>query len=102
MLKHCLTVANFAGDPGDTAVLKKEKDKDALRVAASNVRSYVSKKLLEWEGGPNRGDRAKGRIITGLAKRIMTYLNRIKNAQCLPEKTKVDMVTLIGLDELLQ
>ena len=50
-LKHCLTVANFAGDPGDpgdTAVLKKEKDKDALRVAASNVRPSVSKKF--WNG----------------------------------------------------
>ena len=70
-LKHCLTVANFAGDPGDpgdTAVLKKEKDKDALRVAASNVRPSVSKKMLEWEGVPKRGDRDKRTLTTGLAK----------------------------------
>ena len=83
-------------------MLKKKKDMDALRVAASNVRSYVYKKFLEWEGGPNRGDRAKGRIITGLAKRIMTYLNMIKNAQCLPEKTKDEIVNLIGLDKLVK
>ena len=58
-LKNCLTVADFAGNSGDIAVVKKDKDMDALRVAAANVRSPVSKHKLEWEGGPKRGDIAK-------------------------------------------
>ena len=32
-LNHCLTVNNCAGNPGDIAVLKKEKDMDVIRVA---------------------------------------------------------------------
>ena len=83
-LKHCLSVANFSGNPGDISVLKKEKDMYELRVAASNIRLYVSKTFWEWEGGQNRGDRSKGTSITGLAKIIMTFQKRIKNAQRLP------------------
>ena len=41
-LKHFLTVANFAGNPGNSLVLKKEKYMDTLRVSASNIRSSVS------------------------------------------------------------
>ena len=101
-LKHCLTVAYFVGIPCDIAVLQKEKDMDALIVAASKFRWSVSKTLLEWGVFPKRGDRSKGTLITGLAKKIITYRNRIKNDQSLPEKTKVDMVKLIGFDELAQ
>ena len=45
---------------------------------------------------------AKVILITGLSKRVMTYRNRVKNAQRLPEMIKFDMVTLIGLDELMK
>ena len=62
---------------------------DALRVAASNIRLSISKTLLGWEGGQNEGDISKGTLIPGLAKRMMTYWNSIKNAQRLPENTKV-------------
>ena len=60
------------------------------------------KNILGWKGVPNRGDISKGTLITGLAKIIMTYRNSINNAQRLPEKSQVDMVKLIGLDELVQ
>ena len=33
MLKHCLTVANFAGNTGDIVELNKEKDMDSLRIS---------------------------------------------------------------------
>ena len=75
---------------------------DAPRVTASSVRLSVSKKFLEWEGDPNRVDRSKGTLITDIAKQIITYRNRINNAQRLPEETKVEMVTIMELDELVQ
>ena len=93
-MKHCPPVANFAGNTGDIAALKKEKDMDTLRVASSNVRLSVSKTLLEWEGGPTRGYISKGALINGLAK--------LTNDKRLPENTKVEMVTLSGLNELVQ
>ena len=58
--------------------------------------------FFEWKGGPRRGDRAKGTLINGIAKIIMTYQNSIKNDQCLPENTKVETVTLIGLYEMVK
>ena len=47
-LKHCVALDDFTGNSGDIAVLKKEEDMDALRVAASKVISSVSKTVLEW------------------------------------------------------
>ena len=47
-LKHCLTVANFVGNSGDIAVLKKDKYMYSLIVIVSNVRFSASKKKLEW------------------------------------------------------
>ena len=68
-LKHCLTVAKFSGNPWGIAVLKKEKDMNALIFASSNIRYYFYKTLLEWEGVPNKGNRFKEELITGISKK---------------------------------
>ena len=60
------------------------------------------KKIIECEGGPKGLDRANGMFITGLVELIMTYRNSIKNPQRLPEKIKVEMMKLIGLNKLVR
>lgn len=100
-VKHCLTVAEFAGDPNDLTILKTETDPSQLRTASSNIRTSVARMLSAWEGPPKKGSRTKGTTILGFSKRIMTYRNRgIKVAKKLPTNTNPESVALISLDEL--
>jgi prolyl-tRNA synthetase len=102
-LRHCLAAADFVADPKDVAVLQTEKDTDKLQSAASRVVTDLCAQLNEWEVG-QRSSRKKvrstGTTILGLSKRVMTYRNRIKKAQKLPEAVKTETVKFITLEEL--
>lgn len=107
-LKHCLTVADFAGNRDDIAILQTHnKDRSTLLDAASRIETAVIEKVFEFEGttaaiAKAAPGRTPGSTITGLAKRIMAYRHKIKAARGLHAKQKTEDVPLVEYSELMQ
>lgn len=106
-LQHCLTLIDFAGNQSDIDDLSKDRRMFVnLHDTVTRLVNAARDKLFEFEDTTYENALRKGNVpglsVLGMAKRVVTYRNKIKEDLGLGKKLQVSKVQLMEPRELLQ
>eukprot|EP00956_Cyclotella_meneghiniana_P021124 scaffold38020_cov52-Cyclotella_meneghiniana.AAC.1 len=106
LLRNCIELAAFAGDPGDISLLinaaKNDADKVNIKTTAERIATAAHNKMLEFENSSAEVNKLEKRpkqpLITALGTRIKVYKKRCWTAQ--GKNGKACDAKIIELEEL--
>ena len=106
-LQHCLTLIDFAGNQSDIDDLSKDRRMFVnLHDTVTRLVNAARDKLFEFEDTTYENALRKGNVpglsVLGMAKRVVTYRNKIKEDLGLGKQLQVSKVQLMEPRELLQ
>ena len=106
LLRNCIELAAFAGDPGDISLLinaaRNDADKVNIKTTAVRIATAAHNKMLEFENSSAEVNKLEKRpkqpLITALGTRIKEYKKRCWTAQ--GKNGKACNAKIIDLEEL--